>query len=100
MILVDFTFADPFCSVCDQAAWNGRIAGVCEFVGVREEPVSDKDASGDIPAYVNGWLMPAKFSHIEDVVVDEGGSVNEFDDHRESYRFVGARAEEFSSEEG
>jgi hypothetical protein len=98
--LVDFTFADPFCGVRDKAAWDGRIAGVCEFVGVREEPVSDKDACGDIPAYVNGGLMTAKFSHIEDIVVDEGGGVNEFDDHREPDRFIGARAEEFSSEEG
>ena len=81
--LDDLAGADLGGGIGDAAADVGvaEIGGELERVG--EEDIAEEDADRVAPFGVGGRLVAAEFRAVDDVVVDERGDVDEFQDHRE-----------------
>ena len=54
-----------------------------EIQRLREEAIAEEDAQRIPPARIDGRLAAPPFGLIHDVVVDEGGDVDQLDDHGE-----------------
>lgn len=71
-----------------------------EFEGVSEEAIAEEDGDGIAPFGVGGGETAAFVGAVEDVVVDESGGVDEFDDDREVEVGRGDGAGGATAEEG
>ncbi len=67
--------------------------------GLHVEPVAGEDAFGVAPGGVGGGAAAAGVGLVDDVVVDEGGGVEHFDDGAEADAGVGGGAEGLGGEQ-
>ena len=67
----------------DRAADVGVLEVGRQIEGMREKHVAEEDAEGIAPARVDRRLGTAALRVIHDVVVHEGGEMDQFDDDRE-----------------
>lgn len=81
--LEDFAGADLVGGAGDFAADVGAVEAGGEFEGVGEETIAEEDGESVAPAGGGGGGGAAHFGAVHDVVVDEGGEVDEFEDDAE-----------------
>ena len=81
--LEDFAGADLVGGAGDFAADVGAVEAGGEFEGVGEETIAEEDRECVAPAGGGGGGGAAHFGAVHDVVVDEGGEVDEFEDDAE-----------------
>ena len=98
--LDDFAATDFAGGVGDGATDFAIGEGGGEFEGVSEEAIAEEDGDGVAPFGVGGGETSAFVGAVEDVVVDESGGVDEFDDHREVEVGRGDGAGGATAEEG
>ncbi len=67
--------------------------------GLHVEPITGEDAFGIAPGGVGGGTAAADVGFVDDVVVDEGGGVEHFDDGAEADATGGAAAEGLCGEQ-
>ena len=81
--LAELAVADDVGRAADEAAGERALERAGEVEGVGEEEVAQEDAGFVVPAGVDGIDVAADGGFVEDVVVDERGGVDHFDDRGE-----------------
>jgi hypothetical protein len=91
-VLGELAFANNIRGVGDEAAGELALIGLeagAEVVGVGDEVIAEEDGGFVAVEIVDGGAAAADFGAVEDVVMDEGGHVDHFDDGGEGDVGVG-----------
>ena len=95
--LDDFTAANFAGSLGNAARHLGAAESARELEGMGKEAVAEQHAESVAPFGVCSWLTASRVGSVEDVIMDERRSVDEFDDDREIEVFGANRASRATS---